>query len=102
MSTVFISYRRADSADITGRVFDRLVARYGHDRVFKDVDSIPYGSDFREAVDRAIGRCRVLLVVIGPQWVTLADRDGGRRLDKENDLVRVEVETALARGVAVV
>jgi hypothetical protein len=29
MATIFISYRRADSADITGRLYDWLAERYG-------------------------------------------------------------------------
>src|SRR5262245_6651264 len=40
---VFISYRRQDSADITGRICDRLVERIGSEAVYKDVDSIPLG-----------------------------------------------------------
>lgn len=43
---VFISYRREDSADICGRIYDHLSARYGKLQVFKYVDNIPYGADF--------------------------------------------------------
>ena len=42
--TVFISYRRADSADITGRIYDRLTERFGQEHVYKDVDSVPLES----------------------------------------------------------
>jgi len=38
---VFLSYRRVDSADVSGRIFDRLVVEFGSRNVFKDVDSIP-------------------------------------------------------------
>jgi hypothetical protein len=41
MPTIFISYRRADSASAAGRLYDRLAERYGRASVFKDVDSIP-------------------------------------------------------------
>ena len=44
--SIFISYRRDDSADITGRIYDRLVQHFSRDTVFKDVDSIPLGSIF--------------------------------------------------------
>jgi hypothetical protein len=46
MGGIFIPYRREDSADICGRIYDYLVARYGKPAVFKDVDGIPYGADF--------------------------------------------------------
>jgi hypothetical protein len=45
--TIFISYRRDDSADVTGRIYDRLVQESGKKKVFKDVDSIPLGIDFK-------------------------------------------------------
>ncbi len=38
MAKVFISYRRADSASISGRIYDRLVAKFGRKNVFKDVE----------------------------------------------------------------
>ena len=45
MPRVAISYRRTDSDAITGRIFDRLVARYGSESVFRDIDSMPAGVD---------------------------------------------------------
>ncbi len=44
---IFISYRRSDTPDAVGRIYDRLVSEFGKARVFKDVDSIPLGQDFR-------------------------------------------------------
>jgi hypothetical protein len=46
-STIFISYRRTDSADVVGRIYDRLLSSYSKEKIFKDVDSIPLGVDFR-------------------------------------------------------
>jgi hypothetical protein len=45
--SIFISYRRDDSADVAGRIYDRLVDSFGEDLVFKDVDNIPFGMDFK-------------------------------------------------------
>jgi hypothetical protein len=101
-ASLFLSYRRDDSADVTGRIYDRLIARYGRDAVFKDVDSIPLGVDFRRHLSDAVGRCKAVLVVIGRQWVAAADEVGRRRLDDPADLVRIEVETALERDIPVV
>src|SRR5262245_12410284 len=93
---IFISYRRDDSRHITERIYDRLVAEFGPDSVFKDIDSIPLGADFRKVLEATVSRCRVFLAVIGNRWVTITKEDGSRRLDDPDDFVRVEVEGALA------
>lgn len=99
--TVFISYRRQDSADVTGRIYDRLVQRFTRDQIFKDVDSIPLGVDFRSHLEGVVGRCTLLLAVIGPGWLAAAGAKG-RRLDDASDFVRIEIEAALARGIPVI
>src|SRR5438132_940623 len=42
-SAIFISYRRADSMDATGRIHDRLTEHFGRESIFIDVDTIPRG-----------------------------------------------------------
>jgi formylglycine-generating enzyme required for sulfatase activity len=98
MSKVFISYRRDDSADVAGRIYDRLLQAYGPDDVVMDVESIPPGADFREFLSEAVGRCRVLLAVIGPQWLPIVNR----RRDDPLDFVRLEIEAALQRRIPVI
>ena len=99
---VFVSYRRNDSADVAGRVYDRLVAALGARNVFKDVDAIPIGVDFRAHLSEAVQRADVVLAVIGPHWAAQRSQDGGRRIDDERDYVRIELSTSLARGIPVV
>lgn len=102
MKDIFVSYRRADSSDITGRIFDRLKARFGKDCLFKDVDSIPLGKDFRKEIAEAVGQCKVLLAVIGVDWLDVTDKPGNRRIDDPNDYVRIEISTALDRKIPVI
>jgi len=97
MTKIFISYRRADSRKDAGRIYDRLVESFGKDNVFKDVDSIPMGMDFRGVLREAVAQCDVQLVIIGKVWLSVADEHGQRRLDNPGDFVRIEVETALQR-----
>ena len=97
MPALFISYRRSDSSDITGRIFDRLVGHFGNKpvKVVRDVDSIPVGEDFREVLRDRIQACDVVLVIIGPTWSVVSDGKGTRRLDDASDTVRIEIEQAL-------
>ena len=93
---IFISYRRADSTDVTGRIYDRLVGHFGAATIFKDVDSIPPGTDFKEHLQKAVGKCRIFLVVIGDKWL---QKD---RLEDPRDFVRIEIEAALNRNILVI
>src|ERR1700682_1261157 len=63
MHRIFLSYRRSDSQDVTGRIYDRLLTQFGPDTIFKDVDAIPVGGDFTQHLTDAVGQCQVLLAV---------------------------------------
>jgi hypothetical protein len=101
-TSIFVSYRRDDTGGHAGRLADRLVARFGKARVFRDIDAIAAGANFVEVIHRAVGECDVLLALIGRQWLTLADAQGRRRLDAEDDFVRLEIAAALQRQVRVI
>ena len=99
---IFISYRRQETRHLAGRLYDRLADRFGEAQVFIDVDSIKPGVDFAEEISRAVAACQVLLAVIGPGWLTAPGERGTRRLDDPDDIVRLEIEAALASGVRVI
>ncbi len=99
MSRVFISYRRDDSIDMVGRLYDRLAERLKGVEIFRDVDSIPPGVNFRDHVNHVVGRCDLMIVAIGAKWS--GENGGRRRIDEPDDMVRAEVEAALAAGVSV-
>jgi TIR domain len=101
MPKIAISYRRADSQDITGRIFDRLIQRFGRQSVFRDIDSIRPGIDFREQIEETLQRTDVLLAIVGPKWLGRG-KGAESRLDNEADLVRIEVATALKRKIPVI
>jgi len=100
MSKIFLSYRRQDSIGVAGRIYDRLRAHFGSGAVFMDIDSIPFGEDFREHIDAAVGHCNLVLAVIGPKWA--GETDAHRRLDDPRDFVRNELESALHRNLPVI
>ena len=94
MSRIFISYRRADSAQWANKLYGHLSMRFGKDLVFQDVDDIKGGEDFLEAIRKELESCLVFLVVVGPHW--LIDGKGRRRLDEPEDVLRMEVTEALS------
>lgn len=100
-STIILSYRRDDSAGVTGRIFDRLVQEFGADRVFMDIDSMPAGVDFHDHLQEILADCGALLVVVGKSWRSQRKGQPARIMDPD-DWVRIEVETALERGIPVV
>lgn len=98
----FVSYRRDDSRPITERICDRLFEHFGEAAVFKDVNSIAIGTDFRYALNQALDTCNSFLAIIGPRWLGQDPGWSVRRIDDENDFVRLEVATALQRQIAII
>jgi hypothetical protein len=101
VTTILLSYRRDDAEGTVGRLYDRLTDRYGQKNVFRDIDAIPFGVDFRQHIRTYIERCDVFLAVIGPNWNLIGD-NGRRRLSNPKDNVRIEIEAALEHGIALV
>nr|AEQ20334.1 formylglycine-generating sulfatase-like enzyme [uncultured bacterium EC5] len=102
MSVVFISYRRLSALVHARAVYERLSRELGPGQVFIDLDDMEVGVDFVEQTNDQLRGCRVLLALIDPDWATAADPNGRRRLDRANDFVRIEIATALRRGIRVV
>jgi hypothetical protein len=100
--SIFISYRRSDSSDVTGRIYDRLAPHFKRETIFKDVDSMPLGVDFRKHLADSVGQCQLLLAVIGKGWLRSDKHAEERCLDSPRDFVRIELETAFQRKIPVV
>ena len=98
---IVISYRRDDSDAMAGRIRDRLTQRFGETAIFMDIDSIPFGVDFRSQIASALTETDILVAVVGNDWLG-SKGSANRRIDDENDPVRVELEIALRRGIPVV
>jgi hypothetical protein len=100
MATIVISYRREDSKWIADRIFDRLEGHYGRGNVFMDIDSIPFGLDFRDHIRETLDRCDVMVALIGPNWI---GRDSaGDHILRETDWVRIEIEAALNKKIPLI
>jgi hypothetical protein len=101
MPTVFISYRREETAGEARALFNALVGRLGESSVFMDVDNIALGSDFRQVLQERLASCDLLLALIGRDWVNVKNASGERRLEDSNDYVQLEIQAALKRNIPV-
>jgi hypothetical protein len=99
---IFVCYRRGDASHQAGRLFDHLIVHFGKGNVFKDVDSMPLGEDFRRILGEKVGECDVLLALVGDDWLSATVSGGARRIDDPADFVRIEIETALGREIPVI
>ena len=66
-----------------------------------DVDNIALGRDFRSALQETTASCDLMLVLIGRSCADAKDEGGRTRLENPADYVRLEIEAALKRDIAV-
>ncbi len=102
LNQVFLCYRREGSSWVAGRIYDSLVRKFGRPAIFKDVDSIPLGINFREHIESAVQQCSVFLVIIYDGWTGKRIGSEARRIDDPDDFVRIEIESALRRQIPVI
>ena len=99
---VFISYRHDDTGHTGARIADELKKAFGRERVFIDTAEIEPGQDFFKTIEDAIQTASVIVVLIGPNWLSVSDANGNRRLDKSDDFVAMEVAAGLERDAEVI
>ena len=101
---MFISYRRTDAQSASRQLAEALKLRFGQKNVFLDTRDIATGAEWRSDTIRRVQASDVVLAIIGPHWAEAAE-DRSRRsvLERaDEDLVRMEIETAFAHGAIVI
>lgn len=98
MQKIFLSYRRADAPGYVGRLADGLEACFGAGSVFRDVDSLRAGDNWKKALAGAVSGAELVIAIIGPQWQTLLQQ----RSEPESDWVRFELNQARQLDIPVV
>jgi hypothetical protein len=91
MGTIFISYRREDSAYAL-LLYHRLMEEFGSEQVFRDVEGIPPGEDFVGRLDETLRSSEAFVALIGKGWLRRRPS-----LSKPDDFVRRELLLALRR-----
>jgi hypothetical protein len=94
---IFVSYRQADAKAWAISLRDDLAEVFGADQVFLDKDTLHAGN-WRAQIQRALDRCKVMLVVIGPRWLTIADEHNRPRIHLADDVHHQEIALALSRS----
>lgn len=89
MSRIFISYRRQDADADAGRLYDMLAHEFGAERLFKDVDDVPPGVNWKNVTREVVRDSAVVLAVISPNW-------------ELSEAIQIELETAFTAGVRVI
>jgi len=96
---IFISYRRADTQGFAGRLSDSLEAYFGENRVFRDIEDIKGGSEFAKDIEAHLATADAIIVLMGPNWLSIANPDGKTRLEAKDDWVSQEIITAIEKGI---
>lgn len=99
---VFINYRSEDSQMCGALIYHALSSRFGESKVFIDSSSIKPGDDFEQIILDRLRKSSVLLAIIGPQWLTAADKSGVRYIDSPYDWVRRELAEGFALGLRII
>src|SRR5882672_2612624 len=98
---IYVSYRHADTAAWVGSVYS-ILSESLDVTVFRDTKGIDFGEPIPKAVQANLDKATLLVLVVGPRWY---DPPAGEVLPSiylEQDWVRFEIKTALARKTPIV
>lgn len=103
MFEIFINYRKADARYGAAATYELLAGRFERKWIFLDNQSLRPGTEYPTHLRAALECMRVLVVLIGPGWLSAHPADERLLLiEREGDWVRREIRRALERGVPIV
>lgn len=95
---VFVSFRNGDAPYAAAVLYHALADRLGGELVFRSSNSLPLAARWAETIWEHHHTSEVVVVIIGPHWLSVTDSAGRQRLWQDDDWVRQEVARALAAG----
>lgn len=102
MEKIFLNFRTGDQDMAAPFLYQCLARWFGKEAIFFSSRSIPGGVRFPDELEQHARKCRVLLALIGPRWLTMTGSDGRTLLADPEDWVRREIATALSAGRSVI
>ncbi|WP_268872267.1 MULTISPECIES: TIR domain-containing protein [Kutzneria] len=96
-----MNFRVGDAQDSAVLIDQKLCRHFGEDAVFRSSRSISPATLFDPELLKAVNESAVVLVVIGPNWLTVS-RDGEQRIFAPADWVRTEIEIATAGNKSII
>ena len=91
MRKIYICYRHSENKIHTEKIYTELSANFGSKNIFRDSNNIRAGQKFTEVLIEELAVCRVMIVIIGPNWTP-------NRLRDAEDWVREEIFIGLQRN----
>jgi len=97
--SIFISYRRSETTGYALWLFSQLREWFDVEALFFDQSSVDAGERFPDSIQSGIASAKVVLVVIGPEWVSILNT---RAKHNKVDYVLEEVAQALYQSAQTV
>lgn len=97
MPSIFINYRRADSAGAAAKLKAELVQLLPGSSIYLDASDNQGGENYRQRINGAIDGCHVFICLIGRNWLDNGP-NGRPRLFEPGDVVFEEIDLALDKG----
>ena len=97
MAGILITYRETDANGWVFLLHEKLVEIFGNDQVVlkKNISHVGNG---REKMQRSLEYCKVVLVVIGPHWLTITDEQNLPRIQLPDDAHHQDIAFVLSRS----
>lgn len=67
-----------------------------------DIEEIDAGQPFKSVIRQKLRKCRIMIVVIGPDWLVQGDGTGRPRLFDEDDWVSAEIEEGIRQKLVII
>ena len=93
VARIFISYRADDATVWAISLRDEICRDYGEGEVAFNHNTVVAGK-WHARIEEALASSRVLVVEIGPRWLSSLDANGRKRLLRDDDCLRYELASA--------
>lgn len=93
---IFICYRSQDAGTNSDLVYNELLRYFRKKDVYLGSERKNPGEDFSERIETKAKASKVMLVLIGPEWLNAKNQENGQlRIQERSDWVRREIEIGL-------